>query len=318
MTDNRQLTSLKHHLEDSGLLGLLKDPTLTDIMLNSDGQVWVEPMGGSMRYSHDVAADNALRIIQALADYHNQTINSNHPILECEIPIDGSRFEGLLPPLVAQTSFVIRKRATRLITLADYVAGKSLTNEAVELLTGLIRDHRNILIVGGTGSGKTTLVNALLHEIAVQFPTERLVMLEDTHEIQCQADNHLVMRTHPNAGVTLQKLLRATLRLRPDRIIVGEVRGGEAVELLKAWNTGHPGGLATIHADSARQGLQRLEQCLSEAMPNINCALIANTIHALVFIQRTPKGRQVTEICQVVGWTADAGYETQSLWEIET
>lgn len=295
---SRELVSLKYHVDNIGITQYLDDDNVTEIMLNPDGKLWVEAFGQPMKYCHNVSHDNAMRVINAIADYHGLIVDKQQPLLECELPIDGSRFEALIPPLVHQVSFVLRKKATRIFLLEDYVNSGVLSKEQYDLLVDLIMNHRNILIVGGTGSGKTTLANAILAKMAECFPNERVVILEDTNEIQCQAQNFVTMRTCDKAGVSMRTLLRATLRYRPDRIIVGEVRGGEALDLLKAWNTGHPGGVATIHADSACLGLERLEQCISEVAVKINQNMIASTVHSLVSISKTSQGRKVQEIIQ--------------------
>ncbi len=202
-----------------------------------------------------------------------------------------------------------------MFTFDDYIKAGTLSREAANVLRQLIVDKRNILVAGGTGSGKTTFGNALLHQISMVAPDERMVIIEDTNELQCSAPNHVIKRTNDHANVSMRTLLRTTLRYRPDRIMVGEVRGGEALDLLKAWNTGHPGGIATIHADSARQGLDRLEQCVSEATATPNRALIASGIHAVVFMTRTPEGKRVIkEVIQVNG-LSDTGYDTATIWE---
>ncbi|EKO3821477.1 MULTISPECIES: P-type conjugative transfer ATPase TrbB [Vibrio] len=300
--NQRDLDGIKYHLEQAGIMEYLNDPNVTEVMLNPDGQVWIEAFGKPMFYARDIDAEKSVRILNALGDYHGQVLTSTSPILECEIPTDGSRFEGLIPPIVAKPSFVIRKKATKIFTFDDYIASGTMDEAQAHVLTKFIRKHKNIVVVGGTGSGKTTLVNALLDKMTEEFQHERFVILEDTNEIQCKAKNHVVKRTNQTANVTMQTLLRTTLRYRPDRIIVGEVRGGEALDLLKAWNTGHPGGLATIHADSAFQGLSRFEQCVNEVLPTVNQLLIANTVHVLVFIKRTEKGRRIEEILEVSGF----------------
>ncbi|GAL14390.1 conjugative transfer protein TrbB [Vibrio astriarenae] len=192
----RALEGIMHHFSAAGLLEYLNDMQVTELMLNPDGQLWIERHGESMQKVSDVSPDNATRLLNALSDYHKQTVTESRPILECEVPLDGSRFEGLVPPLVANPSFVIRKKATRIFTLDDYVHSGALPEPVKAQLIALIRAHRNIVVVGGTGSGKTTFVNALLHQISVQCPHERLVMLEDTHELQCFAPNHVIKRTH--------------------------------------------------------------------------------------------------------------------------
>ncbi|HBC3902265.1 P-type conjugative transfer ATPase TrbB [Vibrio harveyi] len=312
---NRALQGIRYHFEKAGLLTYLEEPNLTEIMLNPDGNLWVERQGEAMTLVGTVASDDATRILNVLSDYHRQTVTATNPILECELPLDGSRFEGLIPPLVENPSFVIRKKATRVFTFDDYINTGTLSLEAANVLRGLIVDKRNILVAGGTGSGKTTFGNALLHQISMVAPDERMVIIEDTNELQCSAPNHVIKRTNDTAGVSMRTLLRTTLRYRPDRIIVGEVRGGEALDLLKAWNTGHPGGIATIHADSARQGLDRLEQCVSEATATPNRALITSGIHAVVFMARTSEGKRlIKEVVQVNGFS-DTGYDTTTIWE---
>ncbi|EPW6985858.1 P-type conjugative transfer ATPase TrbB [Vibrio parahaemolyticus] len=312
---NRAIQGIRHHFLQAGLLEYLEEPHLTEIMLNPDGKLWIERQGEAMAHVGEVTPEDATRILNAVSDYHRQTVTATQPILECELPLDGSRFEGLIPPLVEHPSFVIRKKATRVFTFDDYIKAGTLSTDAANVLRQLIVDKRNILTAGGTGSGKTTFANALLHQIAMVAPDERMVIIEDTNELQCSAPNHVIKRTNDNAGVSMRTLLRTTLRYRPDRIIVGEVRGGEALDLLKAWNTGHPGGLATIHADSARQGLDRLEQCVSEATATPSRALIASGIHAVVFMARTAGGkRYIKEVLQVNGLT-ETGYDTTTIWE---
>jgi type IV secretion system protein VirB11 len=168
------------------------------------------------------------------------------------------------------------------------------------------------LIVGATGSGKTTFANALLLEIAVHAKSsERIIILEDTFELQCGIVNRVELRTSANADIT--KLLRTTMRLRPDRIIVGEVRGAEALTLLKAWNTGHPGGISTIHANDCMAALTRLEQLVEEANVPSRPKLIAEAVNVIVWIARTANGRRVLEIFFVRGWTATSGYELERI-----
>lgn len=314
---NRTLQGISYHFEVAGLLPYLNDASVTEIMLNPDGQLWIERQGEPMQPVGEVKGEDATRILNALSDYHRQTVTEKSPILECEVPLDGSRFEGLIPPLVERPSFVLRKKATRVFTFDDYLASKAMTEAVARQLIELIQHHRNIVVVGGTGSGKTTFVNALLHQISTLFPHERFVILEDTNELQCSAPNHVIKRTNMGANVTMRTLLKTTLRYRPDRIIVGEVRGGEALDLLKAWNTGHPGGVATIHADSAIQGLARFEQCVSEASPHLNQTLIASGVHALVFMTRGDDGqRRIKELVRVEGFDGQE-YDTTVLYQYQ-
>jgi Flp pilus assembly CpaF family ATPase len=195
-------------------------------------------------------------------------------------------------PVVAQLAFTIRKRPE------------------VVFIRAAAEARENLRIVGGTGSGKTTLANAILAEPA--FAGDRVVLIEDTAELQCSAADQIQMltkRTEP--AVTMTDLMRDTLRLRPDRIVIGEVRDGSALDLLKAWNTGHPGGLATLHANSAAEGLSRLEDLIGEVTQRIPHRAIGQAIDLVIHIACTPGGRRVSEIMRVTGWE-EGGYVLQA------
>tara|TARA_R110001592_G_scaffold188087_1_gene433065 strand:- start:6 stop:797 length:792 start_codon:yes stop_codon:yes gene_type:complete len=250
-----------------------------------------------------ITPSRAATILASVASALHKVVNAEHPILEGELFIDGSRFEGVMPPITMQPAFTIRKKARVVFTIEDYVRAGILSAHQAQVLGKAIAGHKNILIAGGTGSGKTTLANALIDQISVTTPDDRIIVIEDTYELQCSAPNHLVLHTSQSANV--QDLLRATMRLRPDRIIVGEVRGGEALGLLKAWNTGHPGGLSTLHANGAREALSRLEQLASEATASAKHLpqLIADAVDVAVFIARaTGGGRTVEAIVSVDGY----------------
>ena len=283
------------------ILSCLKDPEVIEIMLNPDGVLWVERTGHPMARLGEIPPHQAEAAMATIAALHKTTITRENPILECELPFDGSRFEGLIPPVVAGPSFCIRKRATRIFTLEDYVSAGTMTARQRALIRAAALDHKNILIVGGTGSGKTTLVNAVIHLIGEELPGERLLILEDTPEIQCGAPNHVFKRT--TDAIDLRRLLRSTMRYRPDRILVGEVRGGECLDLLKAWNTGHPGGVATVHANDARGGLIRLENLVGEVTAAPMQRTIAAAIDLIVYIAKTAgttSGRQIQELLRVI------------------
>lgn len=295
------LTALGAQVTDA-----LDDPSVVEIMVNPDGRLWLDRHGigrvdtGSQFSSHEVE-----RVVRLVASHVGRDANSQTPIVSAELPLSGERFEGVLPPVTQRPCFSIRKPAGRIISLVDYVQSGTISFENAEALRAAISLKSNILIVGGTGSGKTTLANALLAEIAATG--DRVVILEDTRELQCAAKDVVAMRTQPGS-VSLSDLVRSTLRLRPDRIVIGEVRGGEALDMLKAWNTGHPGGIATLHANSAEAGLSRLEQLIGEVTANVPYHLIAEAIDCVVSIKRQGHSRRVDTVAHVIGMAPD-GYE---------
>ena len=254
----------------------------------------------------------AQAIIETIAGYHGKEVTRQKPILEGELPLDGSRFAGQLPPVVPAPTFAIRKKAVAIFTLDQYVAQGIMTPEQKASLVAAVAAHRNVLVIGGTGSGKTTLVNAIINEMVIQDPTERVFIIEDTGEIQCAAENYV--QYHTSIDVNMTALLKTTLRMRPDRILVGEVRGPEALDLLMAWNTGHEGGAATLHANNAKAGLDRLAMLISmhPDSPKPIEPLIGEAVHLIVHIARTPDGRRVQEILEVSGYSKGQ-YLTQTL-----
>lgn len=307
-------------------LGALNDPKVIEVMLNPNGCVWIDELGKGMRDSgFRMPMSQSMKLFTTVASLLGTVVNSSNPILEGELPLDGSRFEGLIAPIVGQPTFAIRKKATLVFSLEDYRDSKILTSvddplnfrrrtmvsfadmakgkSHYEIIKLAIELRKNILVVGSTGSGKTTLVNAILDGIARMTGHHRIVLIEDTGEIQCSAQNYVQLRACDHVDMT--RLLRATMRLRPDRILVGEVRGGEALALLKAWNTGHPGGLATVHANDCEAGLIRLEQLIQEAVDVVNPHLIAEAVDLVIFIDKEESvsvGRKVRELAVVEGY----------------
>ena len=286
----------------------LADPRVIEVVLNPDGKLWVEKLGEEMQVVGAMASSNAESLMATIASSLSTTITRERPVLEGELPTDGSRFEGMIPPVVVRPSFAIRKKASRVFPLAEYVR-KGIMTEAQRLgIVEAVKSRRNILVVGGTGTGKTTLLNAIILVISEVSPEHRVVIIEDTVELQCSSKNVVQLRTSDT--VTMQGLLRVTMRLRPDRILVGEVRGAEALALLKAWNTGHPGGLATVHANDASSGLLRIKQLIEEGLQGgkADPEVIAEAVGLVVVIQKTSvaPGRRVSEMVRVEGYESGA------------
>lgn len=295
------------------VLKALSDPDVIEIILNPDGRIWVEShTAGMSQTDASMAPTQAENLIGTVAAALNAVANPQNPIIEGELPLTGSRFEGLLPPIAPSPCFVIRKRASVLYTLDHYLKDNIVTRAQAIVLRDAIAKRRNIVIAGGTGSGKTTLVNALMHEmVSLGDQAERFVIIEDTLELQCAARNALQLHTTDAADMT--RLVRATMRLRPYRIIIGEVRGKEALALLKAWNTGHPGGITTLDANSASAALLRLLSLVEEAGVPAQPQLIAEAVNLLAFMERTSvKGRRLTELVHVEGYSEKTGFKFAS------
>ena len=278
---------------------LLLDEKVTELMLNQDGLLWADRLGKGREFTgHRIEPQDAKRIIQLVASSTGAECSEENPILSAEFPGTGSRFQGLLAPIVTAPIFTIRKKALMIFSLEDYVTQGILSPNQKELIRNAVTTRQNILIVGGTGTGKTTFANAILDEIAKTG--DRIVIIEDTLELQCAAPDTVFLRARDGLA-SVNDLLKATMRLRPDRIVVGEVRGCEALSLLKAWNTGHPGGLSTVHANSAKGGLTRLEQLIQEAVITVPRELIAEAVDLVVHIDRCGTGRKIREIIKVDG-----------------
>jgi type IV secretion system protein VirB11 len=283
----------------------LADPAVVEVMVNPDGSLRLDLLGqGRVDTGERLGAAEVERIIRLVASHVRVEAHAGNPVVSAELPETGERFEGLLPPVAVAPCFAIRKPATRVYTLDDYVGDGVMGPVQAEALRKAVRARRNLLIAGGTSSGKTTLANALLAEIAKA--DERVVILEDTRELHCAARDCVALRTRPGL-VSLADLVRSTLRLRPDRIVVGEVRGPEALDMLKAWNTGHPGGIATVHANSAHAALYRLEQLIQEAVAAVPRQLIAQAIDLVVFMRGRGEARHVDTIAEVQG-VSDGDY----------
>ena len=291
--------------------GWLDDPATIEVMLNPDGRLWIDRLGeGVSDTGQRMAAADGERVIRLVAHHVGVDVHADCPRVSAELPETGERFEGLLPPVVAAPSFAIRKPAVAVFTLDDYVAGGIMSPGQAAMLRDAVAARRNILVAGGTSTGKSTLTNALLAEIA--GTSDRIVLIEDTRELQCASPNLVALRTKDGVA-TLSDLVRSALRLRPDRIPIGEVRGAEALELLKAWGTGHPGGVGTIHAGTALGTLRRMEQLIQEAVVTVPRALIAETIDVIAVLVRDGTGRRLAELARVDGLDADGEYRLSPL-----
>lgn len=290
----------------SAITRLLEDPTVVEVMLNPDGRIWVDRLSqGLADTGETMTAADGERIVRLVAHHVGAEVHARAPRVSAELPETGERFEGLLPPVVAAPAFAIRKPAVAVFTLEDYVAARVMTAQHAETLRAAVVAHANILVAGGTSTGKTTLTNALLAEIAKG--ADRVIIIEDTRELQCTAPNLVSMRTKEGVA-TLSDLVRSSLRLRPDRIPIGEVRGPEALDLLKAWGTGHPGGIGTIHAGSGIGALRRLEQLIQEAVITVPRALIAETIDLVAVLAGRGSSRRLVELARVEGLGPDGDY----------
>ena len=304
----RLVRKLQEALGDK-LCTALDDAGVVEIMLNPDGKLFVERLDHGISCAGEMASATAEIIIGSVAHALHSQADDERPIISGELPIDGHRFEGLLPPVVAAPVFTIRRRTSKLILIDDYIEAKAMTEQQAVIIRNAISSRLNIVISGGTGSGKTTLANAVIAEIVQTAPQDRLVILEDTSEIRCMAHNTVALRTSDT--IDMARLLKSTMRLRPDRIIVGEVRDGAALTLLKAWNTGHPGGVTTVHSNTALSALRRLEQLTAEACQQPMREVIGEAVDLVVSIERTARGRRIRDIVHIERFTGSK-YETET------
>lgn len=298
----RNLDALRRHAGTLVLDALANDLTI-EVMLNPDGKVWHERLGEEMQVIGTMDRHKAEAVIRVVASTLNQTITPDNPILDnAEFPLDGSRFSAALPPVVSAPTFCLRRRASKVFSMADYVNSRTMTARQCDILCASIAEHKNIIVIGGTSSGKTTLTNALIGEIVRQNPKERIFIFEDTQEIQCAGENALFF--HTTDDVPMSRLLMLSLRMRPDRICVGEVRNAYALDLMDCWNTGHDGGVATIHATDAERGLSRLASLISRNpyRPAVIEEVIGESVQRVVFIKKTPAGRRIQTILGVDGY----------------
>lgn len=284
----------------------LEDAGVIEVMLNPDGRLWIDRLSEGLADTGErLSPEDGERIVRLVAHHVGAEVHAGAPRVSAELPGTGERFEGLLPPIVTGPVFAIRKPAVSIFSLDDYVAAQIMTADQAALLREAVADRANIVVAGGTGTGKTTLINALLDEVAKG--EDRVLIIEDTRELQCRAENKVPMRTKDGV-VDLTDLARSSMRLRPDRIFIGEVRGPEALDLLKLWGTGHPGGMGTIHAGTALGALRRLEQLIQEAVVTVPKALIAETIDLVAVLSGRGSARRLAELARVEGLGPDGDY----------
>ena len=288
------------------IAGWLEDPAVVEVMLNPDGKLWIDRLReGVADTGQRLSPADGERIVRLVAHHVGAEVHPGSPRVSAELPETGERFEGLIPPVVQAACFAIRKPAVAVFTLTDYAAAGIMTEAQAAALRAAVAERRNVLVAGGTSTGKTTLVNALLAEVAKTG--DRVVLIEDTRELQCAAPNLVALRSKDGVA-SLSELVRSSLRLRPDRIPIGEVRGAEALDLLKAWGTGHPGGVGTIHAGSALGALRRLEQLIQEAVVTVPRALIAETIDLVAVLAGRGSERRLAELARVAGLSQTGDY----------
>lgn len=280
----------------------LGEPAVVEVMVNPDGRIWVDRMGRGRAFSgQSMSPADAERILRLVADHMGEVVTQDEPLLSATLPRTGERFQGVFMPVAGAPSFTIRKRPAKIFRLEDYVRDGFMTPAQARILRSAVAERANILIAGGTGSGKTTLANAILAEPA--FANDRVLIAEDTPELQCSALDQIALLTRRTTPpITMTDLVRAALRLRPDRIVIGEVRDGSALDMLKAWNTGHPGGLATLHANSAEEALSRLEDLIGEVAATVPYRAIGQAIDLIAFIRRSSVGVVLEMLVQVEGW----------------
>jgi len=284
----------------------LEDPNVIEVMLNPDGKLWIDQLSGGLQATDTVITSaDAERILRLVAHHVGAEVHAGSPRISAELPETGERFEGLVPPVVTAPCFAIRRPAVAVFTLDDYVKAGIMADRQAALLRAAVAARKNILVAGGTSTGKTTLVNALLAEVAKT--NDRVVLIEDTRELQCASPNLVALRTKDGAA-SLSDLVRSSLRLRPDRIPIGEVRGAEALDLLKAWGTGHPGGIGTLHAGTAIGAVRRLEQLIQEAVVTVPRALISETIDLIAVLSGRGAARRLAELARIEGLDSRGDY----------
>lgn len=306
----QQITDTLHVLRP-----FFEDDLVNEIMVNAPNEVFISRGGKELRVPVRLGAGEISAAITLLATMLAKEVGdrSGHRIVSGRLP--GFRVEAILPPIAVNgPSMCIRRHASRLFSLEEYVASGVISAQYAQLLDAAVASHENFLIVGGTGSGKTTLMNTALSRMD---PQERLFVIESVQELQVQADNRVLLECDEEQGITARRAVRTAMRYAPKRIVIGELRGGEAYDWLDAANTGHPGSAATIHANSATSALSRLENLLLMANMGVPFdplrARIGETVQWLFYIERQGATRRLSHVSRVHGYHRARGeYEIEN------
>ncbi len=296
------------------VMDALQEPDITEIISTFRGNLLLDSHEKGLFQAGVMEKDTANSILLLMANHLGTVLDKDNSRLEGEFPLNKGRFAGLYSPVVSQPMFTIRKPADRIFTVQEYVEAGIITQEVKKIIKQAILERKNIVVTGGTKSGKTTLTNAIIDFISILCPQHRMITMEDTYELQCNSP--FVDMLHTSKSENMQDLLKITLRLRPDRIIIGEVRDKMALDMLKAWNTGHPGGVCTYHADDAYSSLLRLEELIRESSISPMPTLIQRAVDIIIFIECVREKRSVTEVAEVTGY-ANNEYQLNYLYKKE-
>lgn len=306
----------------------LADPEVIEIVVNPDGRLYVEKLGAGAEFVAHLQPDRVMGAIKTVAHIEGAVVTVELPRLECTFPLGGHRFTGQIPPIVDGPSFQLRKRAARVFSFDDFIEQGVLAPWHVKVLNRAILDRKNIVIAGGTSSGKTTFMNSVIEAMTRLCPHDRFVSAEDLRELQCNAANKVMLQTTEH--VTMRDLVRSMLRMTPDRILCGEVRDGAMFELLKAWNTGHPGGVVTLHSNEGSvpgaasptsavgrdATLRRIEALVAEATPSDQRHMIGEAIDYVVNLRKIAGYRRVTGIFFCEGY--DQAHDSYRIRRLES
>ena len=297
------------------ILKYLDDPEVNEVYINQDYSLRIDTISGRRKTDVILTSDTVARICKSIAGINRQVITEKNPELGVEIRLLQVRAQIMFPPIISRPTFFLRKKPRQIFSLEDYQAQGALSEKYYEIIVDCIKRRKNIIVAGATGSGKTTFLNAILKKLSEINPEHRLVILEDLPELQCSSDDVQYMTTSGNrtTSVTMQDLVFISMRLSPQRILIGEVRDKSAYDVLKAWNTGHPGGFCTIHADGCHDAFIRLELLVKEADTGSSTrdikALIGSTVGVVISIQKVVQNnattRVVEEIIAVKGYDAE-------------